>query len=122
MLRERLIFRHPGVELADELASGVQLRDGERVSILPPSINPKTAERYEWRDAPDEVPIPCPRVGSSELADLLPRAPKTGLEWWRLAGVEDGSVSGGEGRKRAACRIAGNLLPRTSTITWRSSS
>ena len=115
VLRERLIFRHPGVALTDELAPGVQLRDGERVQTLLPSINPKTGEPYEWRDAPDEVPIcALPASWLERARRPAPQSPRTpGSEWWRLSqGVEDGSISGGEGRKKAACRIAGHLLAK----------
>jgi Bifunctional DNA primase/polymerase, N-terminal len=55
--RRRLLFQHPGVELNDMLCPGVQLRDGERVSIVPPGVNPDSGEAYEWIMAADEVPI-----------------------------------------------------------------
>jgi predicted transcriptional regulator len=58
LVRERLVFRHPGGEVRKgALGEGLELRAGELMSIVPPSINPKTGEPYEWRDALDEVPI-----------------------------------------------------------------
>jgi hypothetical protein len=116
ILRERLIFRHPGVELNDELCSGVQLRDGDRVSVVPPSVNPRTGEAYEWRDAPDEVPIaplPSEWLERARRRQTGRRKPTTSSEWRRLAaGVTDGSVSGEAGRKKGACRLAGYLFAR----------
>ena len=58
VLRERLLFRHPGGEVRKSaLGDGLELRAGELMSIVPPSINPKTGEPYEWRTALDEAPI-----------------------------------------------------------------
>jgi hypothetical protein len=117
VLRERLIFQHPDVELHDQLCPGVQLRDGERVSIVPPSVNPMTGAAYEWRDAVDEVPIaPLPGAWlelSRKHTTVTGCSPRRASDWRRLAnGVVDGNVSGREGRKRATCRLAGYLFAR----------
>ena len=39
------------------LGDGLELRAGELMSIVPPSINPESGEPYEWRTALDEAPI-----------------------------------------------------------------
>ena len=58
IVRERLVFRHPGGEVRmSALGEGFELRAGELMSIVPPSVNPKTGEPYEWRDGLDETPI-----------------------------------------------------------------
>ena len=58
VLRERLIFRHPGGEVRKSaLGEGFELRAGDLMSIVPPSVNPSSGEPYEWRLALDEVPI-----------------------------------------------------------------
>jgi hypothetical protein len=113
--RERLIFRHPGIELRDELAPGVQLRDGERVSIVPPSINPNTGLPYEWRDALDELPIaPLPDAWLVIVKTSETKQGAKPASLWRelMTGVRDGSVSGEQGRKRATTRLAGYLFNR----------
>jgi Bifunctional DNA primase/polymerase, N-terminal/AAA domain/Primase C terminal 1 (PriCT-1) len=57
-LRERLVFRHPGVELRKSaLGAGLELRAGDLMSVVPPSVNPKSGEPYEWRTALDEAPL-----------------------------------------------------------------
>jgi hypothetical protein len=116
VLRERLFFQHPGIGLCDELCPGVQLRDGERVSIVPPSVNPMTAAAYEWRDALDEVSIaPLPHAWLSLVGKrtAAQRPLRPIAEWRRLVdGVSNGSLTGEEGRKKAACRLAGHLFSR----------
>jgi hypothetical protein len=55
--RERLLLRHPWCDLKDKLAPGVQLRDDNLMSVVPPSLNPDSGEHYEWLTSPDEVPF-----------------------------------------------------------------
>ena len=113
VLRERLIFRHPGGELVDELCPGVQLRDGERVSIVPPSVNPNTGEPYEWRDAPDEVPICALPKGWLERARKRDgrRAPALGV-----GAASACPRSRGRQRERQGGAQEGDLSARRSPV------
>jgi hypothetical protein len=55
--RERLLFKHPGGTVEPKLADGVQLRRGNLMSLVPPSVHPDTGVVTEYTTALDEVPI-----------------------------------------------------------------
>jgi hypothetical protein len=90
--RERLLFKHPGGAIDPKLADGVQLRRGNLMSLIPPSVHPETGVEQEWRIGIDEAPfaqIPVPwlervrRTGrrgrsKSEWAEMFTRTFATG--------------------------------------------
>jgi hypothetical protein len=117
VLRERLIFRHPGVELDDFLCPGVQLRDGERVSIVPPSVNPNTGEHYEWKDAIDEVPIlPLPEawLKAARAPKRRPGTPARSADEWLELFTAD--VPQGE-RHDTLLKVAAFLIVKLGTAS-----
>lgn len=79
--RERIVFRYPSLDLRrSALGDGLELRAGKLMCVVPPSINPKSGEPYEWRTALDEASLaslPEPwvehakRQSSSESSEVL---------------------------------------------------
>jgi hypothetical protein len=55
--RERLLFKHPGMAVEAKLADGVQLRRGNMMSLVPPSVHPETGVTSEYTIGLDEAPF-----------------------------------------------------------------
>jgi Bifunctional DNA primase/polymerase, N-terminal len=128
--RERLWFAHPGDNSLEQfgssrkLASGVQIRDERRESVLmslaPPSIHPETSVVTEWRVAPGEVPLaPLP---PEWLKALEPQRTENGKpigrpldHWTKLisSDIHEKAETGGDiGRHDRLLEIAGYLMRR----------
>ena len=103
--------------LNDLLCPGVQLRDGARMSIVPPAVNPDSGELYERRDGLDEVPIlPLPDawLKAAQVPGRRTDAPTRSANEW--LGLFTADVPEGD-RHDTSLKVAAFLVVKLGTAS-----